>query len=247
MTAFIFDGTKTGLLCCLFFAYYEKVIPEIVTASSLQYAIGDSVYEIESDEEKAERVLKCIFSAKTKQAAYFTDFALKSGEEIRFTVIFKYLKKVIDNLKTDISKNYADQDVLAFHDIIMRIMNEIHRFKGFIRFSESKDGFLYAHYEPDNDITELLMPHFCARLKTPFIIHDTKRNIIGLSDGIKYKVIQNDGRIDIYLSDYETEFLKLWKTYYKSVNIESRKNERTMLNFLPKRYWKNLPEKNDRI
>ncbi len=243
MTAFLFDGTKAGLLSCLFFAYYEKIYPDVLTASPVQYAIDDYVYEIQSDEKKADRVLKCLISSKTRQINYYLDFALKSGEDIKFTIIFKYLKKIIDNPQIDISKNYADADVLAFNDLTNRIKYETHRFKGFIRFAESKDGILYSHYEPDNDITELLMPHFTARLRTPFVIHDTRRNILGLSDGMKYKIIQNDGRIDVYLSDDEGEFIKLWKAYYKSVNIESRENERQMRNYMPKRYWKNLPEK----
>ena len=41
------------------------------------------------------------------------------------------------------------------------------------------------------------------------------------------------------------EFATLFKTYYNSIFIKERKNERTMLGFMPKRYHKNLPEKNE--
>ena len=242
MIAFTFDGTKDGLLTCVFDCYYNKKVPQVVTSSPLQTGFGDEIIGVETDFNKAERVQNCINSLKTANIAYDIDFALKSGEELKFTAIFNYIKKAIDNKDEDVSKNFADADVLNFRDIISRITFEAHRQKGFLRFVEAKDGFYYAKYEPDNDITELLMPHFKNRFKFPFIIHDVKRNILGLSDGKKYKVIKWNSSVDIYLSEGEENFEKLWKTYYKSVNIEERKNLDAMTRFLPKRYRKYMPE-----
>ena len=173
------------------------------------------------------------------------NLALKSGQENKFTVIFNYLKAVIDNKKIDVSKNFADQRILAFCDLLKKITNEIHRFKGFIRFEESRDGYFYAHYTPENDITWLLMPHFTARLADQaFIIHDTKRNVLALYDGQSVRQVDGgDGIVTVYLSDEEVNFRKLWQTYYDSVNIKERKNHRLMKSFLPIKFWKNLPEK----
>ena len=139
-------------------------------------------------------------------------------------------------------------EVLAFRDMIMRINYEVHRFKGFIRFSETGDGFYYAHFEPDNDITEYLVPHFLRRMKRPFILHDTKRNVIALCVDGKYKIVHGgDTTYTVYLSEKETNFQNLWKSYYKSVNVAERKNTRQMKNYMPVRYWKNLTEKQDNI
>ena len=244
MIAFQFDGTKSGLLSCLFYCYYEKKIPNVISSSPLQYGIGEEIIHVETDEQKAERVDNCLSGCKTK-TYYDLPLALKSGEQIKFTVIFNYLKKVIDFKDVDISKNFADGDVLAFTDLIRRLLLEAHRFKGFLRFFEADGGYYYATYEPDGDITELLMPHFKDRFRFPFVIHDIKRNILGLSDGRKYKVIKWNDKVEVYLSEGEKQFESLWKTYYRSVNIKERKNERLMRECMPKRYWKHTPEKHE--
>ena len=112
---------------------------------------------------------------------------------------------------------------------------------------ETKKGFYYACYEPDNDITELLVSHFTARLQSPFIIHDIKRNILALCDGKRYKILNGgDNGVTVFMSESEEIFLDLWQQYYKSINIEERKNLRQMRNYMPERYWKNLSEKREK-
>lgn len=245
MIGYTFDGTKDGLFTCIFDAYYEKSYPDVLTDGFLQPRFGDSVFAIKTDKEKALRVKNCLLEkVNTPFVLKDIGIALKSGELNKFTVIFNYVKAVIDNKTIDISKNFADPSVLEFHDLLKRITNEIHRFKSFIRFQESADGYYYAHYSPDNDITWLLMSHFTQRFSNEaFIIHDTKRNVLGLYDGTSAKQINaEDLQVTVYLSDEEVNFKQLWKTYYQSVNIKERKNHRLMKNFMPKRYWINLPE-----
>ena len=245
MTTYIFDGTKIGLLSCVFDAYYGKHIPNQLTDKEVQIGFCDKLYNIESDVEKSNRVTKCIKALATPNVLKEITLALKSGQEDKFTVIFNYLKACIDNKKIDISKNFADSRVLAFCDLLKKVRNEIHRFKGFIRFEQSVDGYYYAHYTPENDITWLLMPYFAERFNDQaFIIHDTKRNVLGMYDGYQLTTMNaEDRQVTVYLSDEEVNFKKLWQTYYKSVNIKERKNHKLMKQFLPLKYWENLPEK----
>jgi probable DNA metabolism protein len=42
----------------------------------------------------------------------------------------------------------------------------------------------------------------------------------------------------------ELDFQELWNDYYQAVNIVERKNLKVHKQFLPKRFWKYLPEKN---
>ncbi|MGB1209996.1 MAG: DUF4130 domain-containing protein, partial [Lacinutrix venerupis] len=46
-----------------------------------------------------------------------------------------------------------------------------------------------------------------------------------------------------YFTDSELEFQQLWKDYFKSTNIKSRKNMKLHIQHVPKRYWKYLSEK----
>lgn len=247
MTTYFFDGTKNGLLTCIFESFYEKRIPDDVTTECVQCGLLDEIVTIKTDSEKAERVYKCLKNCKTKYLASDFNLTFRSGEKKRFKVLFDYLNVAISNKNIDVSKAFALPEIQAFTDLKNRIYTETHRFKGFLRFMETEKGFYYACYEPDNDITELLVPHFTARLQSPFIIHDIKRNILALCDGKRYKILNGgDNGVTVFMSESEEIFLDLWQQYYKSINIEERKNLRQMRNYMPERYWKNLSEKQEK-
>ena len=247
MTTYFFDGTKNGLLTCIFESFYEKRIPDDVTTECVQCGLLDEIVTIKTDNEKAERVYKCLKNCKTKYLVSDFNLTFRSGEKKRFKVLFDYLNVAISNKNIDVSKAFAQPEIQAFTDLKNRIYTETHRFKGFLRFMETEKGFYYACYEPDNDITELLVPHFTARLQSPFIIHDIKRNILALCDGKRYKILNGgDNGVTVFMSESEEIFLDLWQQYYKSINIEERKNLRQMRNYMPERYWKNLSEKQEK-
>jgi probable DNA metabolism protein len=44
-------------------------------------------------------------------------------------------------------------------------------------------------------------------------------------------------------SEDEGIYQNLWKNYFNSVNIASRKNTRLHVRHIPKRYWRHLTEK----
>ena len=247
MTTYFFDGTKNGLLTCIFESFYDRRIPDDVTTECVQCGLLDEIVTIKTDSEKAERVYKCLKNCKTKYLVSDFNLTFRSGEKKRFKVLFDYLNVAISNKNIDVSKAFALPEIQAFTDLKNRIYTETHRFKGFLRFMETEKGFYYACYEPDNDITELLVPHFTARLQSPFIIHDIKRNILALCDGKRYKILNSgDNGVTVFMSESEEIFLDLWQQYYKSINIEERKNLRQMRNYMPERYWKNLSEKQEK-
>ena len=37
----------------------------------------------------------------------------------------------------------------------------------------------------------------------------------------------------------------MWKTFYNTIGIEERKNNRCRMNFMPKKYWKYILEVGD--
>ena len=247
MTTYFFDGTKNGLLTCIFESFYDRRIPDDVTTECVQCGLLDEIVTIKTDNEKAERVYKCLKNCKTKYLVSDFNLTFRSGGKSRFKVLLDYLNVAISNKNIDISKAFALPEIQAFTDLKNRIYTETHRFKGFLRFMETEKGFYYACYEPDNDITELLVPHFTARLQSPFIIHDIKRNILALCDGKRYKILNGgDNGVTVFMSESEEIFLDLWQQYYKSINIEERKNLRQMRNYMPERYWKNLSEKQEK-
>ena len=248
MITYIFDGTKNGLFTCIFESFYAREIPDDVSNEAYQTGLFDINKTIMTDKEKAERVCASLRKCRTVNILSDVTYAFRSGEKNRFTVIFNYIRKAVEYKNNDISTAFSLPESLAFFDLKKRIGTEIHRFKGFLRFMESADGYFYACFEPDNDITDLLAPHFKARMKSPFVIHDVKRNVIALCNGSDFKIIRNPAQnVTVYLSEEEEKFRNLWKTYYKEITIEERKNTRLMRAFLPERYWKYLSEKQENI
>jgi probable DNA metabolism protein len=72
-------------------------------------------------------------------------------------------------------------------------------------------------------------------------LHDVKRNKAAVYDG-KNVFLAPLTEADVLLSANEERWQALWKWYYAAVNIPSRERLRQMRGFMPKRYWKFLPE-----
>ncbi len=243
MLVYKYDGTIDGLFSCIFESFVNKETPDLITNEQIQLALDSKVRIIETNYENNKRVINCIYKHAGINSLNDLKYAFRSGNEHKEIKIFNYACKIIKE-KRNISNKFSDQVVMDFYDTIKKIGNESHRMKGFLRFNECKGGFFYAHFSPDNDIADLMLPHFVARFKDiPFVIHDVKRNILALYNGKETKVVKGTSAITVYLTERESYFQGLWKTYYNTVNIIERKNLKLMKSFLPIKYWEHLTEK----
>ncbi|MBQ6728049.1 MAG: TIGR03915 family putative DNA repair protein [Clostridia bacterium] len=243
MTVFLTEKSFTGLCSALFYSFTEGIIPDrVFEYGKVSQNFTDNYIVIENDEEKAERVSKALKKYCGSETFNYIGVCLLSCEEnaLKTAFDFAYLtlrerKNVIDRL--------ALKQVSDFLFTVKRVLYERHKFTGFIRFKETARGILYAPYSPDNDITELLCPHFVKRLSNvPFIIHDVKRNVAGVSDGRRFTIMKTENQAVLELSKDEKEWENLWKDYYKAANIKERKNRKQQNNLMPMRYRKFLPE-----
>ena len=70
---------------------------------------------------------------------------------------------------------------------------------------------------------------------------------MAIYDKINVYIINADD-IDINIKDYsnnEKQIQDLWKTFYKTVSIKERRNDRCRMTFMPKKYWKYIIEVRD--
>jgi probable DNA metabolism protein len=120
---------------------------------------------------------------------------------------------------------------------------EAHRFLGLLRFREIHQGIFYAEYEPQYNITVLIAPHFTKRLTCqPFLIHDKRRNICAVFNGQELVMTNEIPSIPDEFTESEEQYSELWKAFFRTIAIKERKNPRTQMNFMPKKYWKYLTE-----
>ena len=240
-TVYLTDGTDCGFFTAVFQAYNNE--SAYLTASpAFQTELGDTLVFVKTDEEKAKRVLRKLRDLDRRCLSEL-DYILRTPYSEKAQTAFLYLRQIVQ-------KGAPVRDMLHLFEVrkamdtVKRVLEERHRFTGFLRFHETEDGIYYAPFSPDHDIVDLLMPHFFSRFqKIPFIIHDTERNIAGISDGVDW-LVTPAGEATVRFSSTESDFLKLWKKYYDSVYIPSRKNVRQMKNYMPVRYWKFMPERN---
>ena len=241
MKIFICDGKCDSFFSAVFDAYFQTDC--IITSDSeVQLALDSQIVKVETDLEKSRRIQRGIQRYDVEGVPDVVS-VLRSCDGLKEQIAFEYIKLVFER-KAAIKKAYNLPQVIEFNDILYKVTGETHRMKGFLRFMESSSGALYAPYSPDNDITDLLMPHFAERFASEkFVIHDLKRKLAGMYDGHSW-VIAHVGEAEVYLSEYEKTFETLWKCYYNAVNIKSRPHEKQMKGYMPVRYWKFLPEKN---
>ena len=158
----------------------------------------------------------------------------------------------------DISRNFADADVLAVTNIARRVLHEQLRMKQFIRFQKAKDGTYLGVVSPDHNVLPIITDHFQDRFNDqPWLIYDAKRHYGYYYDGhaAPIRVTFEDeaavpfdlrnGKMDAdVLSDNDQLFQDLWRTYFKAICIKERMNPRKQLQDMPRRYWKYMTEKN---
>ncbi len=134
--------------------------------------------------------------------------------------------------------------------ISKHVGNEAHKLKGFVRFKELKNNVLYAEIEPTNNILEIISLHFKKRMPNEYwCICDNKRNIISIYNKEKIIFIPKDkfNFLTNELSNNENNIENLWTTFYKTIGIETRKNDRCRMNFMPKKYWKYIIEMKEEL
>ena len=134
----------------------------------------------------------------------------------------------------------GDSDTLAVLDAAYKVQREIERMMGLLRFFPN-DGVYTARCAPDHFVLPALERYFSARFgETSWAIIDEKRGLC-LSRFppapaelvLETESVQGEGG---------DEWENLWRHYHSTINNEQRKNPALQRQFMPKRYWKYLPE-----
>ena len=253
MNIFTFDNTFEGLLTLVFECYSRKQFPdEILSGEGSQSVLFASTTEIVSDDRKAERVWKGIIKHSSEDNAHRIYRVFLSGLPDTPLLLVKYIRLIIDSTKNE-ETNFSLPVVVEVNKLHQKVCREAQRIHMFTRFQKTVEGSYYASYAPMYDVLPLCIPHFRDRFADQsWIIYDLKRNYGFLYDlKTVSRVIFDDLKVNTQngqlhtslLADDEKLFQSLWRQYFKSICIEERRNDKVHRQFLPKRFWKYLPEK----
>lgn len=251
MIQLLYDGSYEGWLTAVF-EIYEYKLKDVVFAKeeiSNTFLFSETQLVI-TDNAKANRVLNGLEQRLSHHGFNNLYFAFLSEMDQIEEILFLFVQYVFSNpmnIEGDLSRN----EVLNVKKAAHLTGKESHRMKAFVRFKLAKDNLYYAIIEPDCDVLPLIEQHFKNRYADQrWLIYDAKRKY-----GIYYD-LENVSTVEMQFEsnpsssslaerndENEKFFENLWRNYFKSVNIESRKNTKLHIKHMPKRYWKNLTEK----
>ncbi len=254
MAIILYDGTFAGFMTTIFECYAQKLEPtNICKEDSFQESLFSEHIQIVTDLEKSQRVwngLQQKLHPRNRELPVLTFLSEEDGIEMR---LYRFIKRVF-NSRQRIDTDYADPDVLTLKKIERVVMRESMRILQFVRFQQTIDDIYFAPIEPQFDVLPYTLKHFKNRFADQkWLIYDVKRDY-----GFFYDLDQvtemtlneknfsiHDGKLaDNITQEDEATYQSLWKSYFKHINIEERKNLKLQRQHMPHRYWKFLTEKN---
>jgi len=244
MIVYVYDGSFEGLLTSIFEAYYKKEEPSaIVRGDGLQQDLLARYVYIETDPVRSDRVYTSIRKKISEEALKNVYHVFLSEDPEAGTIIYRYLK-LGWKMGKRVDLHLSDEAVFRVMDINRRLEFELHRLLGFVRFRQLEGGIYYSSINPDNNIVELLAPHFAERLSDQnWIIHDVKRKRAALYNKTDWVITEFDIKDIPGNTAEEKQYSRMWKEFFNTLAIQSRNNPKLHRQLLPRRYWDHLTEK----
>lgn len=242
----MYDGTFEGFMCAAFHIISEGIDKDraiIVSKNEYQPMFVDSVREVQNDFKTFLEMRKGIIEKADSNVFKKIYYAFLSDTKDKEGYILRYIFSVLEYGKK-IKYLYSNDIVNAVEKMAKNVSREIGKYMGLMRFYETDEGFLYAKFEPKNDIIKPIAYFFKNRLNEfCWAVHDVKRNKIAIYDKKRVQFL-NCSNLKLETTQQDEMFQMLWKTYFKAMAIEERKNLKLQQQNMPKRYWKYLVEKN---
>jgi probable DNA metabolism protein len=231
----LYDGSFEGFLTLVYEVYYAKLHVKNIIKKIPERLVFESVHEIFSDEEKAQKVLNAIKKhfSKERQRTIFNIFLCDTQEHEM--ALLEYIRIGFKNPKE--LANITNAHLFYIQNLEKELLRLVHRMYGFTRFEELEDGTLYAKIETKFNILPFLGEHFSKRLgNIPFIIHDTTRSLAFLKDEKSYEIRSIASFETPLYSTEEAHVQEQWKRFFQATTIQSRHNPKLQRNLVPLLY-----------
>ena len=240
---YLYDGSFDGLLTAVFASFENREIPlAIEIDGNVQETLGADYFYPGTDEAKSRRVQNAILNRISKYSMKSVYLAYLSNAADKEMKILAYIRRCFQYGR-EVNSHLNDKYVAAVLDAARYVVNEAHKLKGFIRFSELDGGILYGEITPENRVLPCLIHHFTSRYPgMPFMINDLRHKECLVYNGRECVIREADAAPALRLTESELTHRRLWKEFYDTVEIKERHNEKCRMTNMPKRYWKHLTE-----
>ena len=248
----IYDDTFEGFLSAVAFCYREglesvRIVPE--TRHEPEMFSGERY--VEYDPEWTERLWNGLRRYLSEQALRNLYATFLGESDKREGIMLDFIRKTF-NTRGEIEENLIDESVREVARWGKLLYRERHRHEAFVRFHQNQQGEYYALIEPDFNVLPLILPHFRDRYQDQrWTIYDVRR-CYGIQwdlQAVQEVQLGQASREEVRAyfdedpSEKEELYQQLWKEYFHSTGIPSRRNMKLHLRHMPGRYWKYLVEK----
>ena len=245
---YLYDGTYDGLLSAVFEAFSHREAPDnIVYQEPEQIDFFQTIHPIATHAAHARRVEQGIVRAIGGDALNYVWAALHSAEPYAGRDLLLFLRRGFEK-GASVTELLTEDCVVRVMRMSRSVFTEAARWREFLRFEELSIGVFIAQYEPENDVTELLMPHFSDRFCTqPFIIHDKGRQKAGVCQNGHWTLASSQRMVLPENSAQEAAYQNMWRLFYNTVSIKARENPRLRRQMMPKKFWKDMIEMQGKV
>lgn len=174
----------------------------------------------------------------SKEFLELADYAACHSSPDRFSLLYRILWRICHENR-NLLHYKTDSDILKLQSYVKAVRRDAYKIKAFLRFREAKDqDHFIAWYEPEHYSLELSLPFFQTRFKnmnwsilTPYMTAHWDGHVLTCQGNPDKSVLPDNDNIETY-----------WLKYYATTFNPARPKKSAMLNQMPKKYWKNMPE-----
>lgn len=230
-----YDGSFYGFLTIVYHAFTKKQFPEIILTPDIAVETLFLSRWIETDEPLAQKIYERLTKRLRKENTQFIIDGFYCSLREKERCLLDAIQIALES-KDLLSNHLGHPSILALQKSLKALFGEVHLFTGFIRF-EFAGKLLYSTISPKHFSLPYLCPHFARRYPQEMLmIYDDTHRLLGIIEEGQISFIENSDPPLFNKTDSEQEIQANWRTFLQAVTIQERKNERTQLSHLPKRY-----------
>jgi len=241
-----YDGSFEGFLCVMSHCLANgsdtvAFLPD--TTASETGLFQDMSVDVATDRDKAIAFRERFVTAVSAEAFAMVRYAFHSERHGIEQQLWNYVRLGL-KAGPKLCSMMADKRVNNVDRLARSVSREVHKYKGFVRFREVEQGFLYARVEPEADILCFLAPHFVQRIgNRPWMIHDLRRSRAAVYDLKTWRLLHDIALTESpEYTEAEHECTGLWQRYFQSLAIKARHNPKLQQQHVPLRSRKHMVE-----
>ena len=246
MVRYAYDGSFEGFLCAVADSLEQGDVPPEFVRDGAEAAAGlfvDEIREVQTVRDVAMEFRRRFVAAVSQEAFATARYAFHSQGAGIEQLVWRYLLLGLQQ-GPRLAGMLTVEPVHAVNRIARQVSHEAHKFKGFVRFREVMEGFLYASIEPQTYVLPLIAPYFVGRVgDRPWLIHDLCRRQAAVFDLRTWRLIRDvELTAEPGVTVAEHEYAALWQRYFQHHAIAERHNPKLQQKHIPLRVRKHLTE-----